>query len=217
MALNRSLALAVLLLFIGGSWGSVFLSDNNIECNKPWQSAIVITKQNGEPYPNCRVYVSVMETRGGIETTTSQYSYFTDSKGTAILSYTAKTFGEKLRISVSCGENKYESKLSVAGLCENQNVPSINLEFPSIETWQYAVVAFILFALVFIVKGPSIMGSFKKATSKKTEATKHDIEEMEMSPRRLLLEHERKMAAKLAKKHKRKEIRLGHEYIRKLE
>lgn len=217
MAPNRSLALVVLLLFIGTSWAAVMLSNNNIECNKPWQSAIIVTKQTGEPYPNCRVYVSVMETRGGIETTTSQYSYFTDSTGKAILSYTAKNIGEKLRISVFCGENKYESKISVTGLCDAPNVPSFNIELPSIETGQIAAIVFILFALVFISRGRRIMELFKRAASKKPEAVKHDIEETEMSPRKLLFEHERKMAAKLAKKHRRKEIRLGHEYIRKLD
>ncbi len=216
MVLNRSAVLIVLLLMICPTWGAVILSNNNIECCSTWQSAVIVTDSNNEPIPKCPVYLTITEIRGGIDTTLGKSSYLTDSTGKAILSYVPKRPGERLKISVSCGENKVENMLSVTGVGQS-DTPQFNLQLPDIETSQIIIVVFLLFAGVFVYKGRTMMSSFRKATAKREPSTKkEDLEELEMSPRHLILDHERKMAARLARKHKRKEIRLDHDFMRKL-
>jgi hypothetical protein len=213
---NSLNALITLLFLIGVSFGSVTMSSNSIDCCSQWQSIVTVTNSNNEPMSNCKIFVSVMEVRSGIETTIGRYSYFTDSAGQALLSYTPKRPGEKLKINVLCGENKVENIMTVTGNPQTPTVPGLSLEFPSIEASQIAIVAFLIFATVLIYYGRPLMHAMRKSTPKQKEQRREDLEEFEMSPRHLILDHERKVAARLAKKHKRKEIRLGHEFVRKL-
>ncbi len=217
MRLNRICALLALLLLAQASWGAVTFSKDTIECCKLWQSVVTVTKADGQPYAGCKIFISVMETKAGIETTLTKSTYTTDSLGTAVLSYTpSKPAGERLKISISCDENKLEKLIPVTGLADGQTGPGFNFELPRVETWQIAAVAFIVFAAVFIFYGRRLAGIFRLPAGKKAAVKKSDPGEEEMSPRRLILDHERKSAAKLARKHRRKEIRLGHEFVRKL-
>ncbi|MFH1470287.1 MAG: hypothetical protein ABIF01_00910, partial [Candidatus Micrarchaeota archaeon] len=183
-----------------------------------WQSAVIVTKNNSEPYPNCKILFSVMEIRNGIETTITKNAYFTDSTGKAIISYTPSKPGERLKISVACTENMMESTLTVTGdSIGGPSFPYIDFELPPIETSQIAAVVFIIFAAVFIIKGKELAGIFKKVGGgRKPSSKKQEAEGNELGTRRLITDHERKLAAKFAKKHKRKEIRLEHEFLRKL-
>ncbi len=218
MASHRLFVLIALMFMSTGSWAAVELSNNSIECCDPWRSTVKVTKTTGEPFPNCKVYATVMETRGAIETTVSRYSYFTDSNGRAILSYIPKRPGEKLKISVSCGENKFETIITVTGETSGPDMPSLNIALPDIETGQLAAVAFVLFAFVFIIRGRMLMETLRKIFSRKKKKKKDvDIVELEMNTRKPILKHDRKIAAKLAKKHKRKEIRLGNEFVRRVD
>ncbi|MFH0818162.1 MAG: hypothetical protein V1909_06045 [Candidatus Micrarchaeota archaeon] len=217
MGCIRAIAHMALLILIGINWGAVTLSRDTIECCASWQSVVTVTNASGGPYPYCKIFVSPMETRGGIETTLNKYTYITDSAGKATISYTPKKPGERLKISVSCGDNRMESTIPVFGSIDGPTGPDIKLELPPIETWQVAAVVFLLFAAIFMWKWKRVSGAFgKMVPSRKMEQTKQAIEDDELSPKRLILDHERKVAAKLARKHKRKEIRLGHEFMRKL-
>ncbi|MFH1447862.1 MAG: hypothetical protein ABIG39_03290 [Candidatus Micrarchaeota archaeon] len=218
MITYRNLVLIALLFIIGNSWGAVSLSNNSIECCSLWKGTITITKATGEPFPNCKVYATAMETRGSIDTTISRYSYFTDSSGKAILSYIPKKPGEKFKVSVSCGENRFESIMIVSGTAEGPAIPEIDFVLPDIDTGVIAAIAFLLFAFVFVTRGKTLLSSLKKIFSKK-KAVEEDqnIEELQLSPRHLILNHERGIAAKLAKKHKRKEIKLGHEFVKRFD
>ena len=213
---NSLTALITLLFFIGVSFGSVTMSNNSIDCCSQWQSTITVASSNNEPIPNCKIYVSIMETKGSIETTIGKYSVSTDSAGQALLSYTPQRPGQKLKINLLCGENKVENIITVTGSSQPPSIPSINLALPSIEASQVAIIVFLIFAAVFVYYGRPLMHAMRKSTPKQKEERKEELEELEMSPRHLILDHERKVAAKLAKKHKRKEIRLGHEFVRKL-
>jgi hypothetical protein len=217
MCLKRAIAPVVLLLLLGLARADVIFSNDNIECCSLWQSAVVVTKAEGAPYSNCKILVSVMETRGGIETTLGRYTYFTDSKGKAVLSYTPKKPGERLKISVVCGENVVEKTLMVTGDPTGPTGPQIDFQLPSIETGQIAAVVFIIFAAIFVSRGRTLVDAFRKATARKAPAEKRqEAVEEGTEMRRPIIEHERKAAAKLARKHKRKEIKLGHEFMRKL-
>ncbi len=212
----RSAAAIALLVLIGISWADVIFSNDNIECCSLWKSAVNVTKPDGGPYSNCKILVSVMETRAGIETTLGRYTYMTDSKGKAVISYTPKRPGERLRINVACGENLVEKTITVTGELGGPIGPNIDLTLPPIETGQAAAIAFIIFAAVFVLKGKQLAEVFGKMGPKNAAAKKQDVEEGGMESKHLILDHERKMAAKLAKKHRRKEIKLGHDFIRKL-
>jgi hypothetical protein len=221
MPIRGSVAALVLLLLIGASFAAVTLSNNNLECCSMWQSAIVVTKPDNTPIANCKVYMSVLETRGGIEITAGKYTYITDSKGQALLSYTPKKPGERVKISVSCEENRYENVLTVSGT--GQNLPDIDFSPATmflqelVDSGQIAIVVFLIFAVIVFLNWNKVSAVFAKKGPSKHSSGKHETaEEQEMAPRHLIFEHERKAAAKLAKKHPRKEVRLGHDFMRKL-
>lgn len=216
MRLNRAVALLTLLLLMGSTWGAVTFSKETIECCKVWQSEVTVTKANGEPYNDCKIFYSVMETKAGIETTLTQGVFRTNSSGKAILSYTPSKPGERLRLSISCGEeNKVDKFIPVMGNIDGPAGLDLNINFPPIETSQMAVVAFAIVGGALIIYRRKLGRLFMMPAGKKAVAKTQDSEG-ETSPRRLILDHERKVAAKLARKHRRKEIRLGHEFVRKL-
>ncbi len=177
---------------------------------------MTVTKADGSPYPNCRVVMTILESVGVIQTQIGKYSYFTDSKGKALLAFTPQKPGEKVTITVDCGDNRAEYTAVVTGTAKGPELPKIDFTLPSIEQWQITSVAFIVVAVVILWKGKPFFDSLRKAAPKKKEQTSQEPEPTDMSPRRLITEHERKVAAKLAKKHRRKEIRLDHEFMRKL-
>ena len=161
--------IASLLLLTSNAWASSYLSNNTIECCSLWQSTMTVTKADGSPYPNCRVVMTILESVGVIQTQIGKYSYFTDSKGKALLAFTPQKPGEKVTITVDCGDNRAEYTAVVTGTAKGPELPKIDFTLPSIEQWQITSVAFIVVAVVILWKGKPFFDSLRKAAPKKKQ------------------------------------------------